>query len=73
MAKREKIWGRPRPVLTCPFCGGESTVIAAFASRDKDDARKHYAVMCRSCMARGPVKDSPAEAHERWREREPAQ
>ena len=70
MARREQIWRRPRPVLTCPFCGGDDTVIAALASRDKDDVHRHYAVMCRNCKARGPVEGSPGDANERWRERE---
>jgi len=71
MAKREKIWGRPKPVLTCPFCGGLETVLLTLASRE-DPKSQHYAVMCKGCMARGPVKETPADANERWREREPA-
>lgn len=69
-AHREKIWGRPKPVLTCPFCGKDETVLLTLAGRD--DGSRHYAVLCRSCRARGPVKETPAEANECWREREPA-
>ncbi len=68
MARREQIWGRPKPVLTCPFCGKDETVLLTLASRE--DSATHYAVMCRNCRARGPVKESPAEANEIWRERE---
>ena len=71
MARREQIWGRPKPVLTCPFCGKDDTVLLTLASRE-DPKSQHYAVMCRECRARGPVKETPAEAHETWREREPA-
>ena len=68
MARREQIWGRPKPVLTCPFCGADSTVLLTLASRE-DPKSQHYAVLCRNCKARGPVESSPAEANERWRER----
>ncbi len=68
MAGRTQIWNRPKPVYTCPFCGADSTVLLSLASRE-DPKTKHYAVLCRECRARGPVKDSPAEAHEVWRER----
>ena len=67
MARREQIWGRPRPVLSCPFCGKDETVLLTLSSRD--DSGSHYAVLCRNCRARGPVMDSPAEANETWRER----
>ena len=68
MGRREQIWGRSRPVLTCPFCGKDETVLLTLAG--KEDASRHYAVLCRSCRARGPVRESPAEANESWRERE---
>lgn len=68
MARREQIWGRPKPVLTCPFCGADSTVLLTLASRE-DPKTQHYAVLCRECKARGPVMATPAEAHETWRER----
>ena len=70
MARREKIWGRPAPVLTCPFCGRDETVLLTLAGRE--DASRHYAVLCRNCKARGPVMETPGEANEGWRERESA-
>ncbi len=67
MARREQIWGRPKPVHSCPFCGAEARVTV---SLNRTDGCRRYAVKCEACEARGPVKDTPAEASEAWQERE---
>ena len=68
-AHREKIWDRPKPVYSCPFCGGETRVIVAL---NRTDGPRRYAVKCEACEARGPVKDTPADATYAWHERNQA-
>ena len=67
MARRDQIWGRLKPAHQCPFCGGEATVIV---SLNRTDGARRYAIRCEACEARGPVKDTPAEANSAWLDRE---